>query len=201
VGIITYLIYIAVYYAIWRAVYASAPGGANGPAGAGTGGAGSSTLGVLSGFNLAQMTTYVAIGWVSRSFMFNNLDRDIERKVIDGSLSMDLLKPVDFQAMQYARVLGEGLFRLILFALPTALIAFPMFGIAAPSGIGAGFRICDVHRTRCARLHQRELHRRLTGPFPCRTLKESPTPRQTFYSSSVACSCRLICCLGASELS
>ena len=117
VGIVSYIVYIAVYHAIWTAVYKHSTD--------------------IAGFDLASMTTYVAVGWISRSFMFNNLDRDIEARVIDGSLSMDLLKPVDFQGMQYARVFGEGLFRLVLFALPCAVVAFPMFGVSWPASFGA----------------------------------------------------------------
>lgn len=114
IGIVTYLIYIAVYYAIWRAVYAHSASG-------------------IDGFNLQEMVTYVAVGWVVRSFMFNNLDREVEQKVIDGSLSLDLLKPVDFQGMQFSRAFGEGLFRLVLFAFPTALVAFPLFDVSMPA--------------------------------------------------------------------
>ncbi|MBX7244674.1 MAG: ABC-2 family transporter protein [Candidatus Sumerlaeaceae bacterium] len=115
VGIITYLIYIAIYYYIWKAIYANAA--------------------QIDSFSLADMTTYVAIGWISRSFFFNNLDRDMEQKVVDGSLSMDLLKPVDFQGMIYAKAFGESLFRFALFALPTGVVAAFLFPIAAPVSI------------------------------------------------------------------
>lgn len=117
VGIITYIIYIAIYYSIWKAIYAHSPS--------------------IDGISLPQMTTYVAVGWVSRSFFFNNLDREIERKVVDGSLAMDLLKPIDFRAMAYARTFGEMLFRLILFALPTAIVALMLFPIASPASVPA----------------------------------------------------------------
>jgi ABC-2 type transport system permease protein len=118
VGIITYIIYIAIYYYIWRAIYAHSS--------------------VIDSFSLSQIVTYASVGWISRSFFFNNLDRDIERKVVDGSLSLDLLKPVDFQGMQYARVLGESLFRLVLFAAPTAVVAFALFPIKPPVSVAAG---------------------------------------------------------------
>jgi ABC-2 type transport system permease protein len=116
VGIVTYLIYIALNTSVWRAVYA-----------------GQETQQTpLSGLNLRELTTFIAVGWICRAFIYNNLDRDIETKVVDGSLAMDMLKPMDFQIMQYSRVLGEGLFRLTLFAGPTALLAFPLFGVSAP---------------------------------------------------------------------
>ena len=79
------------------------------------------------------MTTYVAVGGISRSFFFNNLDRDIEQKVVNGSLSMDLLKPMDFQGMMYAKMIGEAIFRGTLFAVPTAFVAWLLFPIAGPA--------------------------------------------------------------------
>lgn len=112
VGIITYIIYIAVFYYIWKAIFANSA--------------------VIDTFSLSQMVTYVAIGWISRSFFFNNLDREIETKVVNGSLALDLLKPVDFQLLAYAQTLGEGIFRFALFALPTALVAFLLFPIQLP---------------------------------------------------------------------
>jgi ABC-2 type transport system permease protein len=118
VGIATYLIYIALNTAVWGAVFRSSEG-----------------QDLIGGFTLPQLTTWIAVGWLCRSFMFNNLDRDIEIKVVDGSLAMDLLKPMDFQGMQYARVLGEGLFRLVLFASPTAIFAYPLFGVAGPASL------------------------------------------------------------------
>src|SRR5262249_11409646 len=70
---------------------------------------------------------------ISRSFFYNNLDREIEQKVSDGGLAMDLLKPIDFQAMAYSKVFGEALFRFVLFALPTAFIARLLFDISLPA--------------------------------------------------------------------
>jgi ABC-2 type transport system permease protein len=118
VGIATYLIYIALNTSVWGAVFRSSEGQQ-----------------VIGGFTLTQITSWIAVGWVCRSFIFNNLDREIETKVVDGSLALDLLKPVDFQAMQYARVLGEGLFRLTLFAGPIALFAYPLFGVQGPASV------------------------------------------------------------------
>ena len=113
VGISSYLIYIAVNYFIWKAIYEN--------------------RGLLEGYAFSQMMTYVTVGWVSRSFYFNRLDMEIAQKVIKGDLSLDLLKPVDFQWMQYARTFGESIFRLFLFTLPTCLVALLFFPIPLPA--------------------------------------------------------------------
>ena len=47
-GIITYFLNVTVYYFIWTAVYRSS--------------------GSIAGYNLAQIITYVSIGWIIRSF-------------------------------------------------------------------------------------------------------------------------------------
>jgi ABC-2 type transport system permease protein len=117
IGVVSYLVYIAIYYYLWQAVYADAT--------------------VLNGFTLAQMTTYVAVGWIARGFSYNNLDREIEQQVISGRLALDLLKPVDFQLACYARATGECVFRFALFAMPTALIAMLLFPIAPPVNVTA----------------------------------------------------------------
>ena len=88
IGITTYLIYISVNYFIWKAIFEN-----------------SVTIG---NYTLAQMVTYITVGWIARSFYYNRLDTEIAQKVVNGDLALDLLKPVDFQWMQYARTFGEG---------------------------------------------------------------------------------------------
>jgi ABC-2 type transport system permease protein len=78
------------------------------------------------------MVTYITIGWISRSFNYNRLDSEIALKVVKGDLALDLLKPVDFQWMQYARTLGEAAFRLLLFTIPTYFAALLFFPIPLP---------------------------------------------------------------------
>ena len=112
VGITTYIIYISVNYFIWKAIFAHG-----------------THIGV---YTFQEMVTYIIIGWVSRSFYFNRLDSEIALKVVKGDLALDLLKPVDFQWMQYARTFGESVFRLVLFTLPTFLVAVFLYQIDLP---------------------------------------------------------------------
>ncbi len=114
IGITTYIIYIAVNYFIWKAMFNSS----------------ASTIG---GYTFPQMITYINVGWISRSFYFNRLDTEIAQKVVKGDLALDLLKPVDFQMMQYARTFGEAVFRLFLFTLPTFVVAIFFFPIQLPA--------------------------------------------------------------------
>ena len=78
------------------------------------------------------MTSYVAVGWIARSFYFNNIDRDIHSRVLSGDIAIDLLRPVDFQLMHLSNALGESLFRLVLFAVPAGLVICLVYPVMPP---------------------------------------------------------------------
>ena len=115
-GIVTYFIYVSIYYFIWRAIYEHSAS--------------------IAGFNFTQILTYIAIGWIIRSFYYNNIDQDLAQQVVEGKLAMDLIKPVNPQAMYIAQALGESFFRVAMLTLPTALVLALVFPISAPAGIG-----------------------------------------------------------------
>ena len=113
-GIITYLINVTVYYFIWRAVFANAAGS-------------------LLGFSLAQMLTYVNVGWIIRSFYWNTIDQEMAYEVIEGKIAMDLIKPVSVEWMWLTRAMGESGFRLILLTAPTAIVIALLFPVLPPA--------------------------------------------------------------------
>ena len=113
-GIVTYFIYISVYYFIWKAALAHEES--------------------IEGFNFSQMLTYVAVGWIIRSFYFNNIDQDIAYQVQEGKLAMDLIKPVNTQLMYVAEAFGQSCFRFILLTVPTALVILVVFPVRLPAG-------------------------------------------------------------------
>ncbi len=114
-GIVTYFIYVSVYYYIWKAIYAaSAP---------------------IEGFDFSQMLTYVAVGWMIRSFYFNNIDQEMAEHVTEGKLAMDLIKPVNLQMMYVAQALGESIFRLGMLTAPTAALLLLVYPIRRPASL------------------------------------------------------------------
>ncbi|HTW24813.1 MAG TPA: ABC-2 family transporter protein [Candidatus Baltobacteraceae bacterium] len=115
-GIITYSLNVTIYYFIWSAVYH--PGQS------------------IAGYNMAQMLTYVSVGWIIRSFYTNTIDQEMAYEVIDGRIAMDLIKPVSIQWMWISRSMGESAFRLILLTLPTALVVSFIFPMKAPASRG-----------------------------------------------------------------
>ena len=100
-GIVSYLIYVAINYFIWKAVFADRAPGA-----------------LIDGYDLAGMTTYVAVGWIARSFYFNNVDREIGDQVQKGEIALALARPVSYQGTVLAGAIGEGTFRFLCFSLP-----------------------------------------------------------------------------------
>lgn len=114
VGIVTYVIHVAVYYYLYRALYAQ-----------GT---------ALGGYELPQMLTYVTLGWVCKSFYLNYIDREMADEVRNGAIAMDLIKPIDLQWVMFARGLGQGVFRLLLFTPPVLLTTMLLFEVQPPAG-------------------------------------------------------------------
>ena len=54
-GIVTYFIYVTVYYFIWKAIYEHSS--------------------AIEGFDFSHILTYIAVGWIIRSFYFKTLTR------------------------------------------------------------------------------------------------------------------------------
>ena len=120
-GIVTYFIYVSVYYFIWKAIFAHSAR--------------------IEGFDFSQILTYIAVGWVIRSFYFNNIDQDMAQQVMEGKLAMDLIKPVNTQSMYVAQAFGEALFRLLLLTAPAAVVLLLVYPLRRPASLAhfAGF--------------------------------------------------------------
>jgi len=114
-GIVTYFIYVSVYYFIWRAIYEHSA--------------------KIEGFDFAQILTYVAVGWTIRSVYFNNIDQDMAQAVLEGKLAMDLIKPVNVQFMYVAQAAGEATFRLVMLTLPTAVVLLLVYPLRKPASL------------------------------------------------------------------
>ena len=119
-GILTYTVFVSVYYYIWEAVYRAKGEGA-----------------VINGFTLQQMVTYIAVGWISRSLYFSDIDEDIDELVRTGQIGVYLLRPVDFQFMMLAQAFGATLFRATCFALPLGAVIISLFPVSPPASIGS----------------------------------------------------------------
>jgi ABC-2 type transport system permease protein len=112
-GIITYLLNVTVYFFIWSAVFGHGQ--------------------QIAGYNLAQLITYVSVGWIIRSFYWNTIDQEMAYEVIEGKIAMDLIKPVSVLWMWISRAMGESAFRLGLLTVPTAVVVSLLFPVERPA--------------------------------------------------------------------
>ncbi|MCG0238730.1 MAG: ABC-2 family transporter protein [Firmicutes bacterium] len=111
-GILTYLIYTGGYYFFWMAAYGAREN--------------------LGGLSPTEMTTYLAVGWMARAFYFNHLDREIADEIRDGTVAVQLLRPVSYLGQRVAGALGEALFRLLFFSVPGLTLAALLFPVRLP---------------------------------------------------------------------
>lgn len=112
-GIVIYAINIGAYYFMWKAIYGSAE--------------------TLGGFTVAQMTTYIAVSWMARAFYFNNLDREISNEIRDGSVAVQMTRPISYLMVKMMQGLGEGVFRLLLLMVPGMIVVTLIFPVSLPT--------------------------------------------------------------------
>jgi ABC-2 type transport system permease protein len=117
-GIATYGVFVGGQYFIWKAIYAAKQLGPDDR---------------LEGLTLAELTTYLAVGYIARAAYFTNTDSEIAARFQSGDVTLDLLKPVRFHAQWLAQAFGETCFRVLFFACPMALILGPLFGVLPPA--------------------------------------------------------------------
>lgn len=111
-GVIIYTINIGVYYFFWQAVYAGRQ--------------------ELGGLTAGQMTSYLAVAWMARAFWFNNLDRELAAEIRDGTVAVQLVRPYNYLLGKLSGALGEGVFRLLFFAVPGMAVACLLFPVRLP---------------------------------------------------------------------
>lgn len=117
-GILSYFIYVSVYYSIYRAVYSGGE--------------------MIGGLALPEALTYVAIVWLLRSLYTNNLDRELTEEVRQGDIALALLRPVGYNTAKLAGAAGEVGFRGLFFTLPATLVILLVYPVLPPAGVVAG---------------------------------------------------------------
>ncbi len=112
-GIVNGFIYVFIFTSLWKALYAQTVGNS------------------MSGFSLTGIITYAVLAMAVR-ISFSMDDSVIYKKVQDGSVSIDLIRPVSFFYMNLAENVGYSLFHLIARALPILAISFFIFDVYIP---------------------------------------------------------------------
>lgn len=113
-GLLDTLIQIFISIAVWKALYAREN--------------------LVAGVDFSIIVTNFIIS-LGLSNIFNTNDFSIQRKIKDGSIATDLLKPIDYRKILLAQTLGEIFFKLLINFLPSLIITASIFGLLAPAGI------------------------------------------------------------------
>ncbi|MDP4146427.1 MAG: ABC-2 family transporter protein [Bacillota bacterium] len=113
-GILNTVMTYVVFYCIYKALY----GGAQ----------------AVSGITFSMVTTNFIISLcLSNVYSFD--DEFIQRKIHDGSIANEFLKPVNFKGRILAENIGENCFRILFNFLPALLIASVFTRIEKPSSV------------------------------------------------------------------
>jgi ABC-2 type transport system permease protein len=125
-SLVVALIGMVLLVALWRAIYANAAG------------LDYTLTGLLTYICLGQAFNFGRITWAQRRLLYR-----VNGSLQSGNIVFDLLRPLDYQALQFAEVAGQFVTELILINVPAYLIALLVFGIAPPASpaAAAGFAL------------------------------------------------------------
>jgi ABC-2 type transport system permease protein len=90
----------------------------------------------LAGFDWEQMKTYLIVSFFVNSMLSYYSESRITNKIMDGSVAMDLLKPLDFQKARLAESLGACVLEGLLSAVLISVLAILAFRVPLPDDIG-----------------------------------------------------------------
>lgn len=80
----------------------------------------------IKGYDWNQMILYALIASVINATLTIGLEADLGKKILDGSITSDLTKPLDFQSMCLFKVIGEASVGSIMTLVMNALLALIM---------------------------------------------------------------------------
>ena len=108
-----------IYYYLWMAIYAS------------------SNSSQLGGFTKGEMVIYVFISYTISDIVMVGVSSEIGNDVIDGSVAMNLIKPMDYRIYLTFKSLGTMIYRMIvpsvLIWIGVELFKIKSFGMTASS--------------------------------------------------------------------
>lgn len=118
---------------------------------------------VVGGYTWDEMKTYLLVTFLANSVLSWYSETAISGKILDGSVAVDLLKPIDFQTARFSETLGTSLLEggmslilLVIFssfisgvALPHSLLVYVLFAISLLGAIVVKFGIVYLAALLC----------------------------------------------------
>ncbi|HLO31803.1 MAG TPA: ABC-2 family transporter protein [Anaerolineales bacterium] len=114
VGLVLNIISMAILVYFWRGIY--------------------NDTSTISGLGLSQTLTYILLAFIFMPLTAIDLVWEIGSNLREGTIIHHLLRPINFQGMNYAQSFGTLVTRLIL-QVPMAIVAVLLFGLRFPSDL------------------------------------------------------------------
>lgn len=87
----------------------------------------------VQGVQLPVMINYIVVSSLIGSLIDTSIHTKIGDRVVDGSLSLDFIKPVNFKYYMFAEQFGENVFRLLFNTIPACLIVALVWRVQFPT--------------------------------------------------------------------
>lgn len=114
VGAFTGLFQVGILFYLWRAFYANQS--------------------EVGGYGWAEIRTYLFLTFVLNLLITFQTEGQMSAGIRDGSIAMDLIKPIDYQRARLAEAGGAAIMEGVVFGIGASAIAVLLFRIAPPNG-------------------------------------------------------------------
>ena len=127
---------LSVTYYLWKAIY------------------GSTTEKVLNGFTFEEMIIYLFISFLTSVMISVDISHDISREVKDGSIAINLVRPINYEMRMLFQGLGSILYNfIIIFVIAFSITTFLFYNFFGYISI---LRISNSVQRNLKRLQQRK---------------------------------------------
>lgn len=117
--LVSNIIYVIVIYFLWQSVYGNAT--------------------EINGMTFNQVFVYLTLA-ASIFILFNTYtDGILSSKILEGTVVVDLIKPLDFQLLTLSESMGFMAFNGIIVTIPSIIVLFVVFQASIPLGINLIF--------------------------------------------------------------
>lgn len=89
----------------------------------------------MNGYSWNQMKTYLLITFITNTLLSWYSETAISKKILDGSVAMDLLKPLDFKLARLAETIGSSILESMVAVIFGCVILLVYKGILLPANM------------------------------------------------------------------
>ncbi|WP_344142408.1 ABC transporter permease [Polymorphospora rubra] len=113
-------------FAVWRALFAADPGGE------------------MAGLSWEQMKAYLFVAFLTGTLLSGFTDGQIAIRVLDGSVALDLVRPIDYQLARFAESVGYLVGELFVVAVMGSVLLVAFGGMPLPDPAQAGLFLLSL---------------------------------------------------------